>query len=321
MDFKSKNQIVLTEVPITVVNATNEIIDQSHIFKPFNIDKLGNFVDTFYEDNNCCLKAYETRKKIENADEYNNDLSLFQITLFDKKTKKENIIFYFIFNNNGYMKTKMQKAYINNNDIYLAKDVYGVAYGSTISIYVISNYNKTDKYRIIYKYNIPNTSFDGIHYKDIEFISNNIIKLTFDDKVHNREKIEFFKLTQSKEDIKKNKEKYPKDFEERIFGRRLLWTNYLLGDTFHKSYDYFEQETEPTMKQLKEKFPNDTFFDETKETEAKTVTDKEVKSVDDTGEKFFKNKDENLDSPQRLFTYLLKKWKTYMVNIINKWQA
>ena len=42
----------------------------------------------------------------------------------------------------------------------------------------------------------------------------------------------------------------------------LIWTSNKKNKHYnnYKSYDYFEQDTEPTIEQLKEKFPNDTFF-------------------------------------------------------------
>ena len=111
-------------------------------------------------------------------------------------------------------------------------------------------------------YTVPAYFMDAnmdINHKECKLISNNLVKISY-----NNNRVELWKCLNTENDIIENKKLNKKTSP---ISSRLLWSNsnllkrnYLNRNDNNKSHDYFEQDEEPTIEQLKEKFPNDTFF-------------------------------------------------------------
>ncbi|MBQ7257991.1 MAG: hypothetical protein IJS60_09920 [Abditibacteriota bacterium] len=175
-----------------------------------------------------------------------------------------------------------------------------VFYDSTTKYIKVEYIDDTNKTPIIIHYRIPRL-IEGANYCDIiekgKLISDNIIRIKYKDSNN----IEYWKIKITEND-RLNFDKMKFDPEVNKDGKvledfRLLWCNpeykskYFKKDTllhYNKSFDYFEQDTEPTIEQLKEKFPYDTFFGD-------EVGDKEDNTF---SENVYKNKDENIESPK-----------------------
>ena len=125
-------------------------------------------------------------------------------------------------------------------------------------------------------------------------ISDNIVSLKYQGMK------EYWRIKNSEEDFNKYPKLIPSD--------RLLWTNNTKHKDFgYKSVYYFNYDNEPTVSQLKEKFPEDTFYNDI------SIT---------------KNIKEEMNSAQRselekenFFVKIHKNIMTYIANIINKWQV
>ena len=91
--------------------------------------------------------------------------------------------------------------------------------------------------------------------KSIEILSDNIVKI-----IRNSGSIDYWKISQSKEDIKNN---IKDNSIEIAYQKKLIWSSFWkdIHNSMCDSWDCLIQDTEPTIDQLKEKFPNDTFFE------------------------------------------------------------
>ena len=182
-----------------------------------------------------------------------------------------------------------------------------VFYDSLIKRIKVDFIDDTNKIPVILSFTIPRL-IEGANFVDIveygKLISNNILKLKYKDSNN----IEYWKIKITERDILNfdnvKYDPFVRKDSNILDDFTFLWCNpdykskYLKKEALvynFKSCDYFEQDTEPTIEQLKEKFPNDTFF-------CDTVGDKdEIKDNNTISDNVNKNKDENIDSPRLFF--------------------
>ena len=312
--FEDNKQIVIEEVRL---NGNNKIFNRtgySEEYAGFNIDEIGDYIDTLLENKEYNIKRYETKKYYENELEINKKRKLVHITIQNKKNNEEKCIFYHM---NVLPYNKDYEKYYNafmykDNILFIPIQDLGRLY-----IYIFKNTYLNNKH-IIYKYYIPTILIDEIKIKAIDYISNNIIRIIKENKINNQILIEYWKISLTEEDINKNNEIIlsRKIDKEEVNYMKLLWTNYNLSNQY-LSYDSFKQDTEPTIEQLKEKFPDDTFFGdevgdkEEIKTSSNNSISEGVNGISDA------TQSQNLNSHNNFFVQIFNKCKSFFANFIH----
>ncbi len=159
----------------------------------------------------------------------------------------------------------------NDNIIGIEEQILDLKVYDNVLMIVVGGIHQL---RVEYIYSLPNTPLFAIGYGipvtitpnanlkvvSAKILSDNYIKCVFNDR---REEI--WRCVNSEECFKENY----KLKDKKAFITKLVWANdlnqfkYNLKSIECKSYDFIEQYTEPTIEQLKKKFPDDTFFGDT----------------------------------------------------------
>lgn len=272
---------------ITISVYAIDMIDRTKTFDYINkqiiyvskIKSLDSNNNAFYVDyrNKLSLDQLMEYTKIENETNIN-EYSIYTYKINSPQLDIKHFLYFEPINNgksNEYLITKVIKddniiwdRFYRNDakdfkifDIKSIDDMDLILYTDSWTLYLNYVYNKNKK--IYVEYALPHTLQSGkisgtkktYSLKNAKIISTNIIKMEFED---GREEYWIIKKMSKKIKTKSNLEEiYP------IYDI-VLWSNNIGKDCIrldsYKKENYLDQDTEPTIEQLKEKFPNDTFF-------------------------------------------------------------